>query len=247
MSDELTETQVEESEPEAPAPDPLRSSRPSGTEYLDLAQRVQADFENYRKRAAREQERLVAHAHERLVRELLPILDDLERALEAAERHEEAQLVDGVKLVEQSLRSALARKGWPRSRPTARSIPTSKRCSRSRATTRTRARCSRSCSAATASVIASSAREGDRRGMNRNPYEVLGVAEERVRRRHQEGVPQARTRVPPGPQPGDNGAEERFKEVQAPTTSSPTREAEGVRHLRRAVRAGSLAARRRHG
>ena len=54
--------------------------------YLDLAQRVQADFENYRKRAAREQERLVAHAHERLVREFLPILDDLERALEAAER-----------------------------------------------------------------------------------------------------------------------------------------------------------------
>jgi molecular chaperone GrpE len=80
-------------------------------EYLDLAQRVQADFENYRKRAAREQERLVAHAHERLVRELLPILDDLERALEAAERHEEAKLVEGVKLVEQSLRRALAKEG----------------------------------------------------------------------------------------------------------------------------------------
>ena len=80
-------------------------------EYLDLAQRVQADFENYRKRAARDQERLVAHAHERLVRELLPILDDLERALEAAERHEEAQLVEGVKLVEQSLRNALRKEG----------------------------------------------------------------------------------------------------------------------------------------
>jgi len=80
-------------------------------EYLELLQRVQADFENYRKRAAREQERLVAHAHERLVRELLPILDDLERALEAAERHEEAQLVEGVRLVEQSLRKALAKEG----------------------------------------------------------------------------------------------------------------------------------------
>lgn len=80
-------------------------------EYLELLQRVQADFENYRKRAAREQERLVAHAHERLVRELLPILDDLERALEAAERHEEAALVDGVKLVEQSLRKALEKEG----------------------------------------------------------------------------------------------------------------------------------------
>ncbi len=72
---------------------------------------MQADFENYRKRAVRDQERLVAHAHERLVRELLPILDDLERALEAAERHEEAQLVEGVQLVEQALRSALRKEG----------------------------------------------------------------------------------------------------------------------------------------
>ena len=115
MSDELTEPQVdeqvEESEPKAPAPDPLETALSERDAYLDLAQRVQADFENYRKRAAREQERLVAHAHERLVRELLPILDDLERALEAAERHEEAQLVEGVKLVEQSLRSALRKEG----------------------------------------------------------------------------------------------------------------------------------------
>jgi molecular chaperone GrpE len=80
-------------------------------EYLDLLQRVQADYENYRKRAARDQERLVAHAHERLVRELLPVLDDLERTLEAADRHEEAALVDGVRLVERSLRKALEREG----------------------------------------------------------------------------------------------------------------------------------------
>jgi molecular chaperone GrpE len=115
VSDELTDTQVdepvEESEPKAPAPDPLETALSERDAYLDLAQRVQADFENYRKRAAREQERLVAHAHERLVRELLPILDDLERALEAAERHEEAQLVEGVKLVEQSLRNALGKEG----------------------------------------------------------------------------------------------------------------------------------------
>ena len=114
MSDEYPETQVgdEESEPEAPTPaDQLASVAAERDEYLALAQRVQADFENYRKRALRDQERLVAHAHERLVRELLPIVDDLERALEAAERHEEAQLVDGVKLVEKSLRAALAKEG----------------------------------------------------------------------------------------------------------------------------------------
>jgi molecular chaperone GrpE len=112
VSDELTDTQVEEPGPEAPAPDdPLATVTAERDAYLDLAQRVQADFENYRKRAAREQEGLVAHAHERLVRELLPVLDDLERALEAAERHEEAQLVEGVKLVEKSLRAALAKEG----------------------------------------------------------------------------------------------------------------------------------------
>jgi len=112
VSDELTDAEVEESEPEAPTlDDQLAALASERDEYLDLLQRVQADFENYRKRAAREQERLVAHAHERLVRELLPILDDLERALEAAERHEEAQLVEGVKLVEQALRRALAKEG----------------------------------------------------------------------------------------------------------------------------------------
>jgi molecular chaperone GrpE len=101
---------VSQGSPASPE-DRLAEAEAKRDEYLALAQRVQADFENYRKRALRDQERLVAHAHERLVHELLPILDDLERALEAVERHEEAQLVDGVKLVEKSLRKALAKEG----------------------------------------------------------------------------------------------------------------------------------------
>jgi molecular chaperone GrpE len=112
VTQEHDETQVEVSEPAAPTlDDELATATAERDEYLDLLQRVQADFENYRKRAARDQERLVAHAHERLVREVIPILDDLERALAAAERHEEATLVDGVKLVEQSLRKALEKEG----------------------------------------------------------------------------------------------------------------------------------------
>jgi molecular chaperone GrpE len=91
--------------------DPISKLTSERDEYLDLLQRTKADYENYRKRAVRDQERLIAHAHERLVRELLPILDDLERALEAAERHEEAALVDGVKLVRKSLRQALEKEG----------------------------------------------------------------------------------------------------------------------------------------
>jgi molecular chaperone GrpE len=94
-----TEEAVEK--PVAEVPDP------TDDRYLRLA----ADFDNYRKRTAREQLELTKRATERLVTELLPVLDDLERALEAAEQHEEAKLEDGVRLVHRSLADALRREG----------------------------------------------------------------------------------------------------------------------------------------
>ena len=80
-------------------------------EYLDALQRLKAEFENYRKRVARDQGDLVARASERLVKQLLPVLDDLERALVAAEEHEEAMLEEGVALVHRALADALAKEG----------------------------------------------------------------------------------------------------------------------------------------
>jgi len=80
-------------------------------ERLDDLRRLAADFDNYRKRAVRDQESLVARAHERLMKALLPVLDDLERALEAASKHEEAKLEEGVELVARELRAALEREG----------------------------------------------------------------------------------------------------------------------------------------
>ena len=80
-------------------------------EYLADLKRVAAEFDNFRKRAARDHENIVSRAHERLVKELLPVLDDLERALVAAEEHEEAKLEEGVRLVHRELRSALGREG----------------------------------------------------------------------------------------------------------------------------------------
>jgi len=77
----------------------------------DRLLRLAADFENYKKRAARERQEYIALANERLLKELLPILDDLERALNAAEQHEEAQLEEGVRLVHRSLASLLERQG----------------------------------------------------------------------------------------------------------------------------------------
>jgi molecular chaperone GrpE len=80
-------------------------------EYLNDLKRVAADFENYRKRAARDQESLVARAHERLVKELLPVLDDLERALEAARDSGTRSVEEGVRLVHRELKAALEREG----------------------------------------------------------------------------------------------------------------------------------------
>jgi molecular chaperone GrpE len=79
--------------------------------HLNDLKRLAAEFENYRKRVAREQQALSARAAERLVGELLPIVDDLERALEAAEQHEEAKLEEGVRLVQRQLASVLEREG----------------------------------------------------------------------------------------------------------------------------------------
>jgi molecular chaperone GrpE len=102
---------VTEAEQQQTLEEKLAALEAERDEHLNDLKRVAADFENYRKRVARDQESLVARAHERLVKELLPVLDDLERALAAAEQHEEAKLEEGVRLVHQELQAALKREG----------------------------------------------------------------------------------------------------------------------------------------
>jgi molecular chaperone GrpE len=90
----------------------LTAKAEKADEYLELAQRTKADFENYRKRAAREaaaaQERGIA----KLAKELLPAVDNLDRALAAADGESgAATLVSGIKLVHADVISALARAG----------------------------------------------------------------------------------------------------------------------------------------
>jgi molecular chaperone GrpE len=92
------------------APDSGDASSAAAVED-DRLLRLAADFENYKKRAARERQEYVQLANERLIGELLPILDDLERALAAAEEHQEAQLEEGVRLVHRSLAGLLERHG----------------------------------------------------------------------------------------------------------------------------------------
>jgi molecular chaperone GrpE len=77
-------------------------------EYLALAQRTQADFENYRKRMSKEVGAAEARGTAKLAKELLPALDNLARALDAATPEDE-HLAEGIRLVQQDLRAALAR------------------------------------------------------------------------------------------------------------------------------------------
>jgi molecular chaperone GrpE len=77
--------------------------------YLALAQRTQADFENYRKRMARENAAALDRGMAKLAKELLPALDHLELALKAADGHED--VVKGFAMVAGELQAALARVG----------------------------------------------------------------------------------------------------------------------------------------
>jgi molecular chaperone GrpE len=96
----------------------LSAKAEKADEYLELAKRTKADFENYRKRATREaaaaQERGIA----KLARELLPAVDNLDRAVEAAEgAGENGNLLSGIKLVHADVLAALQRAGIERYSP----------------------------------------------------------------------------------------------------------------------------------
>jgi molecular chaperone GrpE len=84
-------------------------------EYLDLAKRTKADFENFRKRMSAEVQAAAARGKGELLREVVPILDDLERAIQAAgldpDGDSEDGLSHGVLLVFRSLRDSLGRNG----------------------------------------------------------------------------------------------------------------------------------------
>ena len=87
-------------------------------EYLSLAQRTQADFENFRKRAARDISAAETRGVTKLARELLPALDNLQLALAAAQGDHKTdpgadseQLIDGIRLVQRDLLAALGRLG----------------------------------------------------------------------------------------------------------------------------------------
>ena len=84
----------------------LEAARLERDEYLDALRRLKAEFENSRKRRDRDRARLLETASERLVVELLPVLDNLDRALEA-----EGDIREGVRATRDQLADALGNEG----------------------------------------------------------------------------------------------------------------------------------------
>jgi molecular chaperone GrpE len=102
--------------PPAPAsPNELAEALDLAADRLDQLKRLKADFENYRKRVIREQTELVERASLRIVERLLPVVDDLERALRAAREHDPGEaIVRGLELVHQHLHEVLVDEGLER-------------------------------------------------------------------------------------------------------------------------------------
>jgi molecular chaperone GrpE len=105
--DPATEKEYDEAKEEAADDAASASAEPN---YLEMAQRLQAELENVRKRAARDVLQAGARAKAKLVSELLSVVDNLERALATA-NPEEDHLAAGVRLVHEELLRVLERNG----------------------------------------------------------------------------------------------------------------------------------------
>jgi molecular chaperone GrpE len=110
------DAQVAAAEQPLPEPDEAEAAEAppeddEAAKYLALAQRTQADFENFRKRAAREAALAADRGMARLAKELLPALDHLDLALRAAEEHGGGEFAKGIRQIQDELVGALARVG----------------------------------------------------------------------------------------------------------------------------------------
>ena len=97
--DESGEAPEKETAEENPLAKQLEEANAKTAEYLAMAQRVQADFENYRKRNESVRADAYAEGRKDVAAVMLPVLDNLERAVEAAAGSQDESLKNGVELV----------------------------------------------------------------------------------------------------------------------------------------------------
>jgi molecular chaperone GrpE len=107
------EAKVEELEEElSKLRDELKQAQEKAEDYLNRLRYLQADFDNYRKRMQREREEIIKTASERVITQLLEVLDNFERALESA-KHARGKkaLLEGMQLIYSQLRGILEKEG----------------------------------------------------------------------------------------------------------------------------------------
>jgi len=90
----------------------LKSTDKEAGEYLDYLKRLKAEFENYKRRSQKERERIVSWSNEDLIKQFLPVLDDLERAVDSGQQSNSlASLMEGMRMIFEKLKAILQKQG----------------------------------------------------------------------------------------------------------------------------------------
>jgi len=123
-ADQLTEEEQEEKDGAEPAdsqavevtsllPEEMQKLVQEKEQQYDRLLRLQADFDNYRKRIQKEQANLIRYGAENALREILPVIDNVERAVESARKHDDSnsQLREGIELILSQFLNALEKLG----------------------------------------------------------------------------------------------------------------------------------------
>lgn len=105
-TEQTAQAETPEASQESPKTDAAQEEN-----YKDQLMRLRADFDNYKKRTSREKADIAAYTTEGLLKKLLPVVDNLERAQAAAESDEESQVAEGVRMVFDELMGVLKEEG----------------------------------------------------------------------------------------------------------------------------------------
>jgi len=91
----------------------LKSTDKETGEYLDYLKRLKAEFENYKRRSQKEREGIVSWSNEDLIKQFLPVLDDLERAVDSSQQSNNnlASLMEGMRMILDQLKAILQKQG----------------------------------------------------------------------------------------------------------------------------------------
>lgn len=111
-SDEVTEESTDTKEEQEEAVDPLKAAEAQIADLKDKYLRQVAEFDNYRKRTLKERAELILNGGEKTITSLLPVIDDMERAIANGEKTEDPQVLrEGMQLIYQKLMKALEAQG----------------------------------------------------------------------------------------------------------------------------------------